>query len=114
MLKQTTLILVIIATSSSCLAFTSILATQKVTTHSSPSSLFGLFDKWGAAGSGKDRLDEEWEKQQEILKFRRSSTETKTKYFEDVRGLTCVVFLPCLSTLFVLPRHRPFYAECCT
>jgi hypothetical protein len=53
----------------------------------STSSLNGLFDKWGAGGSGKDRLDDEWQKQQEILKFRRSSTENKQKYFEDVRML---------------------------
>lgn len=53
---------------------------------STTSSLNGLFDNWSAGGSGnsKDDLDDQWEKQQEILKFRRSSSENKAKYFEDV------------------------------
>lgn len=51
---------------------------------SSSTSLYGLFDNWSAGGSGKDELDEQWEKQQEILKFRRSSSENKAKYFSDV------------------------------
>eukprot|EP00551_Chaetoceros_affinis_P016814 CAMPEP_0203702380 /NCGR_PEP_ID=MMETSP0091-20130426/39163_1 /ASSEMBLY_ACC=CAM_ASM_001089 /TAXON_ID=426623 /ORGANISM="Chaetoceros affinis, Strain CCMP159" /LENGTH=228 /DNA_ID=CAMNT_0050576503 /DNA_START=6 /DNA_END=693 /DNA_ORIENTATION=+ len=67
------------AASTSCLAFTTSNAAPRTTT-----ALNGLFDNWGAGGSGKDRLDEEWEKQQEILKFRKSSTENKQKYFEDI------------------------------
>lgn len=47
-------------------------------------SLNGLFDGWKTGGSGKDNLDEEWEKQQEILKFRKSSNENKSKYFEGI------------------------------
>ncbi len=50
----------------------------------STTSLNGLFDNWSAGGSGKDDLDDQWEKQQEILKFRRSSNENKAKYFSDV------------------------------
>lgn len=71
----------------SSLAFTPLHHGAVSSRSKSTSSLNGLFDKWGAGGSGKDRLDEEWEKQQEILKFRRSSTENKQKYFEDVRTL---------------------------
>ena len=41
----------------------------------------GLFDKFTAAGSGKDRLDEEWEKQQEILRRRRAPQVEREAYF---------------------------------
>jgi hypothetical protein len=44
----------------------------------------GLFDDWRAGGSGKDRLDEEWEKQQEILAERRKPKAERDKYFEKV------------------------------
>jgi hypothetical protein len=44
----------------------------------------GLFDKFMAGGSGRDRLDEEWEKQQEILKDRRKSKSERNAYFESV------------------------------
>ena len=44
----------------------------------------GLFDNWSAAGSGKSRLDEEWEKQQEILKARRAPKNERDKYFMKV------------------------------
>ena len=47
-------------------------------------ALRGWFDGFGAGGSGKDNLDEEWEKQQEILKFRRSSQGEREKYFQGV------------------------------
>ena len=50
----------------------------------SNTALNGLFDDWKAGGSGKDRLDEEWEKQQKILKLRKGSTQERTKYFEEV------------------------------
>lgn len=56
------------------------------TSTTSTTSLYGLFDKFSAGGSGKDRLDEEWEKQQEILRFRRSSSEDRAKYFEKVES----------------------------
>jgi len=41
----------------------------------------GLFDKFTAGGSGKDRLDEEWEKQQEILRRRRAPQAEREAYF---------------------------------
>lgn len=44
----------------------------------------GLFDKFTSGGSGRDRLDEEWEKQQEILKDRRKSKAERNAYFESV------------------------------
>jgi len=45
----------------------------------------GLFDgNWGAMGSGKDRLDEEWEKQQAILRDRRKPKEEREKYFAKI------------------------------
>lgn len=44
----------------------------------------GLFDGWRAGGSGRDRLDEEWEKQQQILADRRKPLEERNKYFENV------------------------------
>jgi len=44
----------------------------------------GLFDSWGAGGSGKDRLDEEWEKQQEILANRRKPQKERNAYFASV------------------------------
>jgi len=46
--------------------------------------LNGLFDAFKTGGSGRDQLDEEWEKQQEILKFRNSSQGNREKYFEDL------------------------------
>ena len=52
----------------------------------SSSSLYGLFDSWGAGGSGKDRLDEEWEKQQEILAMRRAPKAQRDAYFKKVES----------------------------
>ena len=52
---------------------------------SSSSSLYGLFDKnWQAQGSGKDRLDEQWEQQQEILKARRLPKAQRDLYFKKI------------------------------
>ena len=44
----------------------------------------GLFDRFRAGGSGRDRLDEEWEKQQEILRQRRAPKEDRDRYFAEV------------------------------
>merc|ERR1719296_266436 len=44
----------------------------------------GLFDKFSAGGSGKDRLDEEWENQQELLKLRRASKGDRDSYFRQI------------------------------
>lgn len=54
----------------------------------SSTQLFGLFDKWTAGGSGnsKERLDEQWEAQQEILRNRRKPKEERDKYFEKVEA----------------------------
>lgn len=38
----------------------------------------------GGTGSSKSSLDEEWEKQQEILKFRNSDSKTKKAYFDKI------------------------------
>jgi hypothetical protein len=46
--------------------------------------LSGLFDSWSAGGSGKDRLDEEWEKQQEILAMRRAPKAERDAYFKKI------------------------------
>mmetsp|Transcript_11565 Transcript_11565/g.13994 ORF Transcript_11565/g.13994 Transcript_11565/m.13994 type:complete len:225 (+) Transcript_11565:24-698(+) len=52
---------------------------------SSGSSLqMGLFDGWKAGGSGRDSLDEEWEKQQEILRNRRAPKADRDAYFAKV------------------------------
>lgn len=51
----------------------------------STTSLNGLFDnKWQAQGSGKDRLDEQWEQQQAILEARRKPKAERDKYFEKI------------------------------
>jgi len=44
----------------------------------------GLFDKFVAAGSGKDRLDEEYDKQQEILRIRRAPQAERDAYFAKI------------------------------
>ena len=55
-------------------------------THVVAAPLYGLFDSWGAGGSGKDRLDEEWEKQQEILAMRRAPKAQRDAYFKKVES----------------------------
>jgi hypothetical protein len=52
--------------------------------HSSSSQLNGLFDKFRTGGSGRDRLDEEWEKQQAILAQRRAPKKERDAYFKNV------------------------------
>jgi hypothetical protein len=52
---------------------------QKQTT-----ALAGMFDNWKAQGSGKDNLDEEWEKQQAILEARRKPKSERDAYFRKV------------------------------
>jgi hypothetical protein len=44
----------------------------------------GLFDGFRAGGSGRDRLDEEWEKQQAILKQRRAPKAERDAYFQNI------------------------------
>ena len=84
------LLIIAVTTSASCLAFTS----SGLATRSKTTALNGLFDNWSAGGSGnrKEDLDDQWKKQQEILKFRRSSNENKQKYFESV-SVVFVLFI---------------------
>lgn len=51
---------------------------------SETTELYGLFDGFKAQGSGKDRLDEEWEAQQEILRLRNGSQQERDNYFTQV------------------------------
>lgn len=57
---------------------------KSVTRTSSTELEMGLFDGWKAGGSGRDRLDEEWEKQQEILARRRAPKAQRDKYFKGI------------------------------
>ena len=62
-------------------------STRPTTTTSSTILHMGLFDgSWGAGGSGKDRLDEEWEKQQEILANRRKPQAERNEYFAKIEA----------------------------
>ena len=58
----------------------------KSTTSTSTSSQLemGLFDGFKAGGTGRDRLDEEWEKQQAILKERRAPKSQRDEYFKKI------------------------------
>jgi hypothetical protein len=51
---------------------------------STTTALPGLFDGFRAGGSGRDSLDEEWEKQQQILADRRKPKSERDKYFRQV------------------------------
>ena len=57
---------------------------QRTFPMTSSSLRMGLFDGWNAGGSNRGRLDDEWEKQQELLKLRRASKSDRDKYFYDV------------------------------
>eukprot|EP00429_Kryptoperidinium_foliaceum_P068706 CAMPEP_0176065532 /NCGR_PEP_ID=MMETSP0120_2-20121206/32696_1 /TAXON_ID=160619 /ORGANISM="Kryptoperidinium foliaceum, Strain CCMP 1326" /LENGTH=209 /DNA_ID=CAMNT_0017399125 /DNA_START=90 /DNA_END=716 /DNA_ORIENTATION=+ len=57
---------------------------QASTTTRSSVQLNGLFDNWGAGGSGKDSLDDEWQKQQEILARRRAPKSERDAYFKKI------------------------------
>lgn len=59
-------------------------APQQTSTAASSTQLYGLFDKFIAGGSGRDRLDEEWEKQQEILALRRAPKSKRDDYFKKI------------------------------
>lgn len=67
------------------LAGTSAFSTSRPSGRQSTALRMGLFDgKFSAFGSGKDRLDEEWEKQQEILRNRRKPRAERDAYFAKV------------------------------
>ena len=56
-----------------------------VSTSTSTSQLqMGLFDKFVAGGTGRDNLDDEFEKQQKILADRRAPKSERDKYFRKV------------------------------
>ena len=63
-------------------------ATNPAGTTTTTTQLQGWFDKWTAGGSGnsKESLDEQWERQQEILRNRRKPKEERDKYFEQVEA----------------------------
>jgi hypothetical protein len=92
--KGLSLVLLGIASTLPCQAFTAsstvttgaFKTTESSTSSSSSTTLYGLFDNWSTGGSGnsKENLDDQWAKQQEILKFRRSSSENKEKYFSEL------------------------------
>jgi hypothetical protein len=65
------------------LASTAAATTAFVTTPSTSPSCVVLHG-WFGGGSGKDRLDEEWEKQQAILKQRRAPKAERDAYFENI------------------------------
>lgn len=60
--------------------------TPSETRAATTTSLNGLFDNWSAGGSGNSKasLDEEWEKQQEILRNRRKPKSERDEYFKNV------------------------------
>ncbi len=70
-----------LALASSCQAFVPAPCSGSI---GKTTALNGFFDNFKAQGSGKDNLDDEWEKQQKILKFRKGSTEEKNKYFQGI------------------------------
>jgi len=70
-----------IALASSCSAFV-----PAKTNNIQQTTLYGLFDgfKTGGSGNSKESLDDQWEAQQRILKLRKSSTNERQKYFEEI------------------------------
>jgi hypothetical protein len=57
----------------------------RIKDYNSKTLLYGWFDNnWKAQGSGKDDLDEQWQRQQEILQARRKPKADRDKYFEGV------------------------------
>jgi hypothetical protein len=75
------IVVCVAATASTVAAF----VPQSCSSSKSTTSLNGLFDnKWQAQGSGKDRLDEQWEQQQAILEARRKPKAERDKYFEKI------------------------------
>eukprot|EP00571_Detonula_confervacea_P006585 CAMPEP_0172330618 /NCGR_PEP_ID=MMETSP1058-20130122/61493_1 /TAXON_ID=83371 /ORGANISM="Detonula confervacea, Strain CCMP 353" /LENGTH=304 /DNA_ID=CAMNT_0013047839 /DNA_START=57 /DNA_END=974 /DNA_ORIENTATION=- len=59
-------------------------ATNSVQLQQSSSSSGSSALYWFGGGSGAKDLDEEWERQQEVLKFRNASPEAREKYFKSV------------------------------
>jgi hypothetical protein len=84
-MKVAAALIVGLATSAS--AFTT--QSQQTASTSTTALNMGLFDgkafgQFASGGSGKDRLDEEWEKQQEILANRRKPQSERNEYFAKI------------------------------
>jgi hypothetical protein len=77
-----TFVLVVASTVSGFVPFSA--STSRAEIDTSTTKLQGLFDGFRAGGSGRDRLDEEWEKQQAILKQRRAPKAERDAYFERI------------------------------
>lgn len=84
-MKSWNKIVLVSAVLTPCYAFVSVQSEAR-SSKSSNTSLNGIFDGFKGAGSGKDNLDDEWQKQQEILKFRNSSTKNKQNYFQKLEN----------------------------
>lgn len=87
MKQSVSLVVLVAAASTSVDAFvptSSLSSTRAAVTTSSNTELQGLFDGFRAGGTGRDNLDEEWEKQQAILKQRRAPKAERDKYFERI------------------------------
>lgn len=56
------------------------------TSASSSQLRMGMFDNFRTGGTGRDNLDEEFEKQQAILAQRRAPKSQRNKYFEEVEA----------------------------
>jgi predicted ribosome quality control (RQC) complex YloA/Tae2 family protein len=88
-MKVATGALMIVGLAASASGFTTtttlpISSSTSTTTKTTTALNMGLFDAWSAGGSGKDRLDEEWEKQQEILANRRKPQSERNEYFAKI------------------------------
>ncbi|CAJ1932479.1 unnamed protein product [Cylindrotheca closterium] len=61
-------------------------ASCSLTSSSSTQLSMGLFDNFKTGGSGRDRLDDEWQKQQELLEARRAPKSKRDQYFRDIEA----------------------------
>ena len=82
-MKLSQSLLLAAATASTASAF---VAPSASTSTVSNTQLYGLFDNWGAGGSGnsKSSLDEQWETQQKILADRRKPKSERDEYFKQI------------------------------
>eukprot|EP00526_Cylindrotheca_closterium_P020830 CAMPEP_0113640818 /NCGR_PEP_ID=MMETSP0017_2-20120614/21424_1 /TAXON_ID=2856 /ORGANISM="Cylindrotheca closterium" /LENGTH=212 /DNA_ID=CAMNT_0000552121 /DNA_START=54 /DNA_END=692 /DNA_ORIENTATION=- /assembly_acc=CAM_ASM_000147 len=73
-----------VSTASLLVASTNGFAPQASSSSTSTELSMGLFDNFKTGGSGRDRLDDEWEKQQEILAGRRAPKSQRDAYFKSI------------------------------
>lgn len=77
--------IVCVSTASLLVASTNGFAPQTSASTTTTTELsMGLFDNFKTGGSGRDRLDDEWEKQQEILAGRRAPKSEREAYFKKI------------------------------